>query len=324
MRAPSVARRSAGRGSVRLARVSWKGAAQRALRRSTGFEIRRVAGPAPAPPRPKRPRIRVRAGDRLVEAPTFILSTVRSGSTLLRVLLGSHSQIHAPHELHLRDIAVEVQSKYGARALDSMGLDREHLEYLLWDRLLHRELAASGKPLLVNKTPNDVFIVERIRACWSDARFIFLLRHPAAIAASRHATRPQDSAERNVEMVRRYAAALERARTELPGHTVRYEDLASDPVAQTQRLCAFLGVEWEETMLDYGRHRHRGLDAGLGDWKDKIRSGQVQSPTLPAPDAEIAPPLLEFARAWGYVPAGSPSAAPDAPARTSSPLPAPR
>ncbi|UGS36201.1 hypothetical protein DSM104329_02601 [Capillimicrobium parvum] len=242
----------------------------------------------------------------------FILSTVRSGSTLLRVLLGSHSQIHAPHEMHLRDIAVEVKSKYVERALDSVGLDQAHLEYLLWDRVLHRELAASGKSVLVSKTPNDVFILDRIRACWSDARFIFLLRHPAAIAASRHATRPQDTAERNVEMIRRYAVALEQARTELPGHTVRYEDLASDPAGETQRLCAFLGVPWEEAMLDYGRHRHRGLKAGLGDWTEKIRSGQVQSPTLPPPDAEVAGPLREFAEAWGYLPAGPPTAAPGA------------
>lgn len=305
--------------------MSWKGTVHRALRRSTGFEIRRVAPPAaPAQPRPKRPRIRARTGDRLVETPAFILSSVRSGSTLLRVLLGSHSQIHAPHEMHLRDVAVEVKSKYAERALDSVGLDRAHLEYLLWDRLLHRELAASGKPVLVNKTPNDVFIVDRIRACWSDARFIFLLRHPAAIAASRHATRPQDSHERNVEMVRRYAAALEQARTELPGHTIRYEDLATDPEGETRKLCAFLGVEWEATMLDYGSHGHRGLRAGLGDWTEKIKSGQVQSPTLPGPDAEIAEPLLEFARAWGYLPGGSPSAAPDAPARASSSSPAPR
>jgi hypothetical protein len=298
--------------------VSWKGTLQRALRR-TGYELRRVPAPADPqpPPRARRPRIRVRSGDRLVEAPVFVLSTVRSGSTLLRVLLGSHSQIHAPHEMHLRDLGVDVKSKYAARALDSVGLDQEHLEYLLWDRLLHRTLAASGKSVLVNKTPSDVFIVDRIRACWSDARFIFLVRHPAAIAASRQATRPQDTPERNAEMVRRYAAALERARSELPGPTVRYEDLASDPAAVTQRLCEFIGVEWEATMLDYGSFRHSGFKAGLGDWKDKIKSGQVQSPTLPPPDAVVPEPLREFAEAWGYASAGPPSAAPDARARTS-------
>src|SRR5215207_5047779 len=53
----------------------------------------RIASP---PPR----ELRTAAGDRLLVAPAFVLSSVRSGSTLLRVLLATHSQIHAPHELH--------------------------------------------------------------------------------------------------------------------------------------------------------------------------------------------------------------------------------
>jgi hypothetical protein len=261
--------------------------------------------------------VRVRAGDRLVEAPAFVLSSVRSGSTLVRVLLDSHSQIHAPQELHLRDIQVGVKSKYGEKALGSLGLDAAHLEYLLWDRLLHRELADSGKRILVNKTPSDVFILDRIRECWPEARFIFLLRHPAAIVASRHATRPPDSAERNAELVRRYCVAVERARTTLPGHTVRYEDLAADPATETQRLCAFLGVPWEPTMLDYGEFGHGRYRPGLGDWNEKIKSGQVQPPTPPPPEVELPEALRELAEAWGYPPAGSPSAAPGAPAPAS-------
>src|SRR3954451_5303491 len=267
--------------------VAAKRAVVRALR-SRGYDLRRVDAR----------RRSVRAGDRLVEQPTFILCTVRSGSTLLRVLLDSHSQIHSPHELHLRDLAVESKSQYSDRSLKAIGLDVTALQYLLWDRLLHRELAASGKRLLVNKTPSDVFIADRLLECWPDARFIFLLRHPAAIAASRHAVRPQDTAERNAEMVLRYGDALERARTIHPGLTVRYEDIASDPRAATQRLCAFLEVPWEASMLEYGRFDHGGYRAGLGDWKEKIRSGEVQAP--PPPPAELEPQLAGLAAAWGY------------------------
>lgn len=294
-----------------LAAVSWKDSLNRGLTRATGLELRR------APRAGTVSRVRVRPGDRLVESPVFVLSTVRSGSTLLRVLLDSHSQIHAPQELHLSDVQVAVKSKYAERALDSLGLDAAHLEYLLWDRLLHRELSASGKRILVNKTPSDVFIVDRIRACWPDARFIFLLRHPAAIAASRQATRPQDSPERNAEMVRRYGVALEKARAELPGHTVRYEDLAADPATETQRLCAFLGVPWEPAMLDYGSFRHGRYRPGLGDWNEKIKSGSVQPPTPPPPAHDLPEALQELCAAWGYPSGRSPSAAPGAPAPAS-------
>jgi len=297
--------------------VPWKDTVNRALRRATGYELRRVGGPAARPAAPR--RARARGGDRLLVAPAFVLSSVRSGSTLLRVLLDSHSQIHAPQELHLRDLTVRQRSKYARRAMTALKLDQDQLDYLFWDRLLHRELTAAGKTLLVNKTPSDVFIVDRIRACWPDARFIFLLRHPAAIAKSRHATRPQDSVERNNEMVLRYGNAVEDARRRLPGHTVRYEDLASDPATETKRLCAFLGVPWEPSMLEYGEHQHGRFKPGLGDWTEKIRSGRVQPPTPPPPVEEIHPDLRPLCVAWGYLPApdagaaGAPSGSPAAP-----------
>jgi len=268
--------------------VAVKRGVLRALQ-ARGYELRRTA---------KRSRRGLRPGDRLVAEPAFILSTVRSGSTLLRVLLDSHSEIHSPPELHLKDLDVQASSDYAERALKAIGMDATALRYLLWDRVLHRELAHSGKRLIVNKTPNDVFIADELLACWPDARFIFLLRHPAAIAASRQEVRPQDSADRNAKMVLRYGDALEKARADHPGLTVRYEELTADPETVTKELCAFLGVGWEASMLEYGRFDHGGYRAGLGDWKEKIRSGEIQPP--PPPPADMHPTLERLATAWGY------------------------
>ncbi|HEV2770149.1 MAG TPA: sulfotransferase [Solirubrobacteraceae bacterium] len=276
--------------------MTWRRTVNAALSRATGFELRRAG----AVPRGRPPR----RGDRLLEAPAFILCTVRSGSTLLRVLLDSHSQIHSPPELHLRDLAVALKSRYAERSLMEIGLDVPRLEHLLWDRVLHRELQASGKRLLVNKTPNDVFIADRIRTCWPDARFIFLLRHPAEIARSRQDVRPQDTAEQNAAMVLRYGEALEQARSTYDGLTVRYEEVATDTEAVARRLCTFLRVGWEPRMLDYGRFDHGRFRPGLGDWKDKIKSGRVQPPApLPAPE-DVPPALRALSEAWGYLPAG--------------------
>jgi Sulfotransferase family len=266
--------------------VTWKRSINRALTRATGYELRK-------------PRSRVvRTGDRLVERPAFILCTLRSGSTLLRVLLDSHSQLHAPHEIHLRYVSVKLDATWSERSMKEMGLDERALEYLLWDRLLHRELAGSGKPYLVDKTPNNVFIADRIKECWPDARFVFLLRHPAAIARSRLAIRPDADPEKNVEMILRYCEALEQARQAHDGLTVRYEDLTADPAAVTRDVCAFLGVPWEAKMLDYGEFEHGRFRAGLGDWADKIKSGKVQE-AEPPPD-EVPEPLRPVTAAWGY------------------------
>jgi Sulfotransferase family len=278
--------------------VQLKGAFNRSLARATGYELRRTGGRVK-----RRKRTAREAGDRLLVAPAFVMCSVRSGSTLLRVLLDSHSRIHSPQELHLRDMAVRVKTDYAAKALGEIGLDDEQLRFMLWDRLLARELAAAGKSMLVNKTPNDVFIADLIARCWPDARFIYLLRHPGAIERSRQETRPQDSPERNARTVLRYGNAIEEARAARPGLTIRYEELTTDPRATTRRVCAFLEVPWEAAMLDYGRFDHGRMKPGLGDWKSKIKSGEVQAAEPPPPLDEIHPSLHELCAAWGYAPA---------------------
>ena len=263
-----------------------------ALGRATGIELRRIG----ARRRYRPPETRAR----LLTAPTFVLSTVRSGSTLVRVLLDSHSQICAPQELNLRDLVVTAKDRSAEKSLHEYGLDAAQLEYVLWDWVLHRELEESSKRVLVSKAPRNVFVVDRIVECWPDARFIFLLRNPGSIARSRHALRPQDSDERNATMVRRYGDALEQARQTYEGLTVRYEELAADPHRVTRQLCEFLGVAWEPSMLDYGRFDHGRYRPGVGDWKEKIRSGEVQDPEPPPAFDEIPSELQPLAVAWGY------------------------
>jgi hypothetical protein len=275
--------------------VSWKRRINGVLSRTTGYELR------------KQPRggaaARRRSGDRMVKQPAFILCSVRSGSTLLRVLLNSHSQLHAPPELHLGDVSVNVKGRYSEKWLREARLEPKLLEYLLWDRVLDRELQRSGKRYIVNKNPTDVFVADRIRECWPDARLIFLLRHPLSIARSRHRARPQDTVERNHEMVLRYCNALQGAREAHPGLTVRYEDLTADPAAVTQEVCAFLGVGWEAEMLEYGRFHHGRFGPGLGDWTENIKSGSIRPPgPMPSPD-EIPHALRDICAAWGYIPA---------------------
>jgi hypothetical protein len=272
--------------------VTWKETLNGALTRATGYQLQRVGGRAA-----KRP---LRAGDRLIEAPVFVICTLRSGSTLLRVLLDSHSQIRSPHELHLRYVSVHFDQKWSERSMKEMGLDPRAAEYLLWDRLLHRELTASGKSIIADKTPNNVFVVDRLREAWPDARFIFLLRHPGAIARSRQAYKGE-GADAGVV---RYCEALEAARQTYDGHTVRYEDLTADPERELRRICGFLGVPYEPTMLDYGKVDHGRYKFGLGDWNEKIRSGAIQPPEPPPPLEEIDPALREMCAKWGYLEAG--------------------
>lgn len=240
--------------------------------------------------------------DRLLRQPVFVLSSVRSGSTLLRVILNSHSSLHSPHEVHFRRMHVDLTTEPARQAVEMLGDTQSDIEHLLWDRLLHRELTRSGKSVLVEKTPSNVFVYRRIATCWPDARFILLLRHPVSIMRSWHEADPvRRPREVAIHRTFQYMKHLERARHELNGLEVRYEDLTAEPEAQTRRICEFLGLDWEPGMLEYGQAEHGDFVKGIGDWRDKIRTGRVQpGRPLPTPD-EVPSELIDITRAWGYL-----------------------
>ncbi|MEU9647483.1 sulfotransferase [Streptomyces sp. NPDC048110] len=240
--------------------------------------------------------------ERLLRRPVFIISSIRSGSTLLRMMMGAHPRLHAPHELHIGRLEVACTNWHSERAMSELGLRRGDLEHLLWDRVLHRELTRSGKDHVVEKTPANAYMYRRLKDCWPDARFVFLLRHPESIARSWHESdpvrRPHDTA---VTDVLRYMTAVEEARTaDADGFTVRYEDITDDPEHEMRRLCAYLDVDYAPAMLDYGRKSSAELVRGLGDWRENIRTGTVQpGRALPRED-EVPERLRPMCAAWGY------------------------
>ncbi|GIH39544.1 sulfotransferase family protein [Microbispora corallina] len=289
--------------------MTWQRRMNGALSRYAGIQVKRVekgrnpvsfSGPAdenlvrpPADPR----------ADRLLVAPVFVMSPVRSGSTLLRAVLNAHSELHAPHELHVRRLTVGYGTPLAEKAMTALGHNRADLEHLLWDRVLHRELVRSGKRTIVDKTPANAFAYARIAACWPDARYVFLLRHPASIAASWYeAGGERRTREDAAADALRYMKAVQRARKALTGLTVRYEDLTAEPEKTVRSICDFLGVAFEPGMLRYGDQGV--LQKGLGDWKDKIRSGSVQ-PGRDLPDPGGIPDILKpMCRSWGYLSGG--------------------
>ncbi len=243
------------------------------------------------------------ATDRLLTKPVFIMSPVRSGSTLLRMLMNAHSQLHSPHELHIRRLEVGYGSKLSERAMDALDLSRGDLEHLLWDRVMHRELTRSGKDFIVEKTPSNAFVYRRIRDCWPDARFVFLLRHPVSIARSWHEGDPgKRTYEEACADALRYMKAVDNARKGLTGgHTVRYEELTADPGVRLRGICDFLGIDFEPSMLEYGKRDETQMQKGLGDWRDKIRTGTVQPGRELPKDDEIPEVLKPMCKAWGYL-----------------------
>ncbi|MFF4083547.1 sulfotransferase family protein [Streptomyces sp. NPDC001777] len=255
--------------------------------------------------------------DRLVKSPVFVISTVRSGSTLLRCVLNTHSQVYAGHEMHLGGIRVGIDTEPAVASVREIGLSATELEHMLWDRLLDHQLRGSGKSVLVEKTPGNLSMWKRIAECWPEARYVFLLRHPVHVLDSLseifrdqlagmrlpHGPEEIEAKVRDsaVAQVSPMFEALAEARAGLDGITVRYEDLTTRPDVVTQDLCAYLGVPWEAGMLDYGSHDHGSFQMFLGGWRERIASGVIQPHRrLPGLD-EVPDDLVGHCEALGYV-----------------------
>ncbi len=281
--------------------MQWERRVNATLRRTIGYQLGRPPG------HPSR-KLQAARGERLLAAPVFILSPARAGSTLLRMILGSHSTMYAPPELPLRQLSVRAETNWIQASMRELKLTNQELDYLLWDRVFADLLSRSGKPTLVAKTPSNVLIWEQIAECWPDARFIFLLRHPAASVASLNAAwtstwHPAETGtiDESAAKALRYMTRLEEARRALPGHTVRYEDLTAEPEMIVRQVCRFLGVPFEAEMLEYGQFGHGRIAAGLGDTSDNLKSGQIQAAAPPPDLGELPDELVKICAAWGYM-----------------------
>ncbi|WP_406276206.1 sulfotransferase [Nocardia sp. NBC_00881] len=236
---------------------------------------------------------------RFVQSPTFVLSLMRSGSTLLRCILDSHSKIYSPHELHLGSI--EVEAVDGAQlSIGRLDMTQHDLKFILWDQLVYRQLVGSGKKFIVEKTPANTLIHEQILSCWPDARFIILYRNPIDICRSFVNSGIFTEAEEACESILQWSERLEAAALHPDSIEVRYEKLIETPDIVFRDLCRFIGVDYEPTMLDYGNYDHGAYEPGLGDWRDKIRSGCIQVLSTDSAACELPGSIVELGERWGY------------------------
>ena len=138
--------------------MGWEQRVNETLRRTVKYQITRPPG------HPTR-KMAAPEGGRLLTAPVFILSAARAGSTLLRMVLGSHSALYAPPELPLGQLSVNADTAWMKASMNELQLTTEELDFLLWDRVLADLLARSGKPTVVVKTPSNVLIWPRLAKC---------------------------------------------------------------------------------------------------------------------------------------------------------------
>ena len=192
--------------------------------------------------------------------PVFILGLPRAGSTLIEQILSSHSQIEGTMELPDIPALVGELGKSGRwprllADLDGAKLRALGEEYLARTRVQRRE----GKPLFIDKLPNNWLHIGFIHLILPNAKIIDARRHPLDCGYSnfrQHFARGQAFSYDLADIGRYYAdyvRLMAHFETVLPGRVTRviHERLLDDPEGEVRRLLAALGLPFEDACLRF-------------------------------------------------------------------------
>jgi protein-tyrosine sulfotransferase len=223
-------------------------------------------------------------------APIFLISTERSGSTLLRYILDTHSQVCCPGELvsgflcfHLDLLLSRTLCRAGNGATRSANDSLSHtITRQVVSGIMNAHARSQNKSVWCEKSPWNVTHIELLGRVFPTARFICLYRQcmdvvHSCLEASKYGFMPELTpyVTRNPgNLIAAMADSwLEKNERILAFETVNssrcfricYEDMVCDPQKFLPPLFRFLGLEWEPDILVRIFKIHH--DQGSGDPK---------------------------------------------------------
>ena len=213
------------------------------------------------------------------ELSLFIIGMPRSGTKLLRCLLNNHNEIFIPEnetlfipyflkkysgkKLNAQEIDVVIEElqktlfffyylKSKSFNFDNLRADQISIKEFL--NLFFNELGAQGNKkakIIGDKSPNYIFHLDQLIQFYPAARFIHIVRDPRD-----HALSMRKAWNKNIyRAAYRWKNAMDKVNT-VTSHKeaqileVQYEDLISSPSETLKQVCAFIGVDFYDKMLN--------------------------------------------------------------------------
>ena len=223
----------------------------------------------------------------------FVLGFLRSGTSLLEVILEGHPQVVSVEESESLIDSVQqfMQQPQDLQRLEHAPQARLNaLRDAYWRRVAQTGADVTGK-IFVDKNPLNTLKLPLIAWLFPQAKILFACRDPRDIVLScfRHRFRMSapiyelltlDGAARYYDAVMRVFMECTRL-LPLEFCLVRHEDVVSGFTREMRRVCDFLGLAWDPAMGDFAlRTRERealtpstaqlakGLNTeGVGHWR---------------------------------------------------------
>jgi hypothetical protein len=252
---------------------------------------------------------------RLPDPIVFVGGSERSGTTLLRNMLNTHPGLAIPDESpfvyrtyrllanrgQLADLDLAWRLIRESDRFGQWGLPSAEVQRLLDDHPpthyaeLVRALFAAyarwrGKQHSGDKTTGNALRFTWLAARFPASRFVHLLRDPREVCMSRVVQIFNTGGLPDAARHWRAHVAAARAASAVLGDRmleVRYEELVSEPREQLERLCAFIGIPFDDSMLNHSEssqaiplhspdvHARQPLQDGLRRWREELTVDDV-------------------------------------------------
>ena len=215
---------------------------------------------------------------RMDEGPVFIVGSMRSGSTMLRLIVDSHPRIAIGGETGFMGALLANRRipgwKHGAEWFARIGWSQEELDERLrefYSGMFLRHARSQGKARWGDKTPFHTSHMAEMGEVFPDAAFVGIVRHPGAVAASLHRSFHyafEEAVDYWCDVNRQMLVAAEQLGDRFT--LCRYEDLVSDSEKVLRELMSALGEEFDDALL-----RHHEVQRAQG--APKLTDGSTSS-----------------------------------------------
>jgi len=218
-------------------------------------------------------------------SPFFLVGAERSGTTMLRLMLTHHPEIFFHHEF--------IYSVEKINELGEFPSIKDYIAYLETDRIFQAEKLKivesddyveivnsflsqlhekhAQKPVIGATVHGNFQFLPKI---WPGSKFIHLIRDPRDVTFSYvqqgwagHVWTAADVWQQTEETWQSFSSSL------APEDfiNVHYENLVMQPVEELKRICQFMGCEFSNKMLTYGKDTtYSSPDKSLiKQWKNK-------------------------------------------------------
>jgi hypothetical protein len=244
---------------------------------------------------------------RMDDGPIFIVGSMRSGSTMLRLILDSHPRIAIGAETGFMGALLANRRipgwKHGGEWFGRLGWTEHELDVRLrefYTGMFERHARSEGKVRWGDKTPFHTSHMAAMGQVFPDAVFVGIVRHPGAVAASLHR-----SFHYAFDEALGYWCDINRQMLTAAGDLgdrftlCRYEDLVGHSEEVLRELMPAIGEEFDPALLRHHEvQRAQGapkltdgstssrdpIDAGRAlRWSDEITAAQREQLALAVP-----------------------------------------